>query len=129
LATFHDPNGLFNMDLSGGFQTVIIRSLVYSDPGFISVLPAAPLSWKTGTIKGLLARNQVNIEELSWAPEAVHLRINSPLAQKITIKFPQKFDQLSIEGDSAKLIKNTSHENMALIYLPKNESVTITIKP
>jgi len=129
LATYHDPDGLFNMDLSGGFQTVVIRSLVYSEPGLIALLPAKPPSWESGSLKGILARNRVNIEELSWDSNEVHLTIMSPLEQKVSIKLPKEFSHVALDGKSGKLMKRGSDEEMAVIYIPKNESVQLTITP
>lgn len=129
MATFHDPDGLFNMDLSGGFQTVVIRSLVYTEPGLITLLPAKPPSWKNGSIKGLLARNQVYIEELSWDNEEVHLILNSPLEQKVTIKMPDNFNHVSLDNNSGKLIRHNDVDFTAVVFIPKNETVQLTFKP
>ncbi|HAM98846.1 MAG TPA: alpha-L-fucosidase [Marinilabiliales bacterium] len=115
LATYHDPNGLFNMDLSGGFQTAIIKTLVYSEPGFIHILPAKPASWETGSISGILARNQVSVNQLSWTPEKVILKLQSPIGQKIKLKGPSK---------SASVWVN----NKTKTFEEKNKTVEVTLK-
>lgn len=128
LATFHDPNGLFNMDLSGGFQTVIIRSLVYSEPGYINLLPAKPSSWEIGSIKGILARNQVNIENLSWSPEEVQLSINSPLEQELKIQLPKNYNHASLDTRDGKILKTDHEDAFIILSLPKNTPVELSIK-
>ncbi len=119
LATFHDPNGLFNMDLSGGFQSVIIKALIYSEPGYISILPAKPPVWETGSISGVLARNQVEVKELKWDNSQVIVRLESPLKQRIKLQLPKTARGITLEDKSGKLIK----------YNKQGQTVTIDIKP
>ncbi len=103
LATYHDPNGLFNMDLSGGFQTTIIKTLVYSEPGYLWILPAKPASWQTGSIEGIQARNQVTLHQLTWNPEKVTLDCESPVTQKIKLKFPENSTLVRINNKQFSL--------------------------
>ena len=50
LASTHNYRTLFNMDVSGGRPSVIIKMLVYSDDDLVKLLPALP---KSGCLKGL----------------------------------------------------------------------------
>lgn len=118
LATYHDPNGLFNMDLSGGFQTTVIKTLIYSEPGYIWVLPAKPASWETGTIEGIQARNQITIHQLTWNPEKVTLVIESPFDQKVTVKIPDKSISFLLNN---KLMPVDTKENTIIITLKRAE--------
>jgi hypothetical protein len=88
LVTTHNPHELFNLDLSGGFPAVIIKSLVYSEPGKISLLPACPPDWKTGEIRGILLRGQITLESLRWSPEGITAGLLSKIDQKVTITVP-----------------------------------------
>jgi len=125
LATYHDPNGLFNMDLSGGFQNVIIKALLYSEESEISLLPAKPLSWKKGSVKGIKARNQIEIEELSWTEKMIRCSILSEKQQRLKIKFPAKAAKITLNG---KEIKATKNELSIFIDLKINEVANVLIE-
>ncbi len=115
LATFHDPNGLFNMDLSGGFQSVIIRALIYSEPGYISLLPAKPPVWEQGAVSGVLARNQVEVEKMTWSQEKVVLELVSPIKQRIILRLPDNAVNILVDGNSGKIVSYNKREKTALI--------------
>jgi alpha-L-fucosidase 2 len=127
LATFHDPNGLFNMDLSGGFQSVIIRALIYSEPGYLSILPAKPPVWETGSVSGILARNQVEVKELKWDSAQVTVRLVSLLKQRIKLQLPKTAQSIKLEGKSGKLIKYNKQDQTATIDMVSNQELKVTI--
>lgn len=127
LATFHDPKGLFNMDLSGGFQSVIIRSLIYSEPGYLSILPAKPHVWETGSVSGILARNQVEVKELKWDNAQVTVRLVSPVKQRIKLKLPKTSESITLEDKSGKLIQYSKQDQTATIDMASNQEVKIKI--
>jgi alpha-L-fucosidase 2 len=66
LASMHNRRALFNMDISGGQPSVIIKMLADSFPGKIRLLPALPSAWPTGTIEGVLCRGAIEIHRLHW---------------------------------------------------------------
>jgi hypothetical protein len=86
LVTTHNPKELFNLDLSGGFPAVIIKSIIYSEPGLISLLPACPPTWDQGSLKGIPLRGQVTVEELKWNDREVVVRLRSDVEQVVRIK-------------------------------------------
>lgn len=88
LATYHNPGNLFNMDLSGGYPSVIMRALVYSEPGLVKLLPAKPEAWENGSISGLLLRGGVLVNELKWAPKEVTAVLHSDKKQMLTVQVP-----------------------------------------
>lgn len=85
LVTTHNPHELFNLDLSGGFPAVIIKSLVYSEPGKIALLPACPPGWESGEIKGVLLRGQITLESLKWNRREIQVKLRSEINQTIKI--------------------------------------------
>ena len=85
LVTTHNPHELFNLDLSGGFPAVIIKSLVYSEVGKIALLPACPPGWESGEIKGILLRGQITVEYLRWNSEGIDVRLLSETNQTVKI--------------------------------------------
>ncbi len=128
LATFHDPNGLFNMDLSGGFQSVIIRALIYSEPGYIALLPAKPPVWEQGSIAGVLARNQVEVKKLAWSKEKISLELASPVKQRITLKLPGNAINIRVDGNKGKIISYNKSEKTALVDIKSGQLACFEIE-
>lgn len=62
----HDGDSIFNVDASGGLPAVVIEMLVQSQPGSLTILPALPASWPSGSIRGVRARGGVLVDELTW---------------------------------------------------------------
>lgn len=62
----HDPHNIFNCDISGGYPSLVMKMLCYSEPGRIDVFPAKPSSWRRGSIKGMALRGGIIMEELRW---------------------------------------------------------------
>jgi alpha-L-fucosidase 2 len=126
LATYHDPGGLFNMDLSGGYPSVIIRSLVYSEPGLISLLPAIPPEWTRGKIEGILLRGQTEIKKLDWKDNNISVILNSGIQQQVKLKLPGKI--INISGSkSVKITVIPDKGNLCIIDLPPSEDVKLDI--
>jgi hypothetical protein len=124
LATYHDPNGLFNMDLSGGFQTVIIRTLLYSEPNFLWVLPAKPASWEQGSISGIKARNQLTVEKLEWGKNEIKLSLYSPIEQELKLKLPSNCKAVFANG---KTLKTDKLKTNTWIILKPQTAVNVNI--
>ena len=64
--TMHREADVFNMDLSGGYPYLVSEMLVHDEDGWARFMPAKPASWRKGSIKGLLLRGAVILEDLSW---------------------------------------------------------------
>ena len=96
LGTYHDPNGLFNCDLSGGFQNSVIKGLVYSEPNYVKIFPSKPDDWDKGSISGVCLRGNATIKSLSWDNNKVKISITSPVAQTLKLEFPQNI--LKVNG-------------------------------
>ena len=103
LASEHNPGSLFNMDISGGYPALIIKSLIYSEVGKITLLPAKPNNWKSGTLKGCLLRGGLVAEELRWTESQIFLKINSKSAQNIELTVPEGFTSINVNGKTYKV--------------------------
>jgi len=86
LASMHNHRSLFNMDISGGMPCVLIKMLLESKPGEVTLLPALPKQWPTGTIEGALCRGQITVEKLQWSPGKVTVKLRSGKDQRITLR-------------------------------------------
>ena len=126
LASMHNHRSLFNMDISGGMPAVLIKMLVASEPGEISLLPALPARFAEGTIEGVLCRGQVEIENLSWSNNGVKVSLMSTKDQEIKLGLPSAIGNVSII-DGASEISDTAEENSKMISLPEGQLVTLEI--
>ncbi|MBT8044128.1 MAG: alpha-L-fucosidase, partial [Verrucomicrobiae bacterium] len=126
LASMHNRRTLFNMDISGGQPSVVIKMLVASDPGEIKLLPSLPKAWPTGTIEGVLCRGQIEIKRLHWTADGVDVTLVSGKAQTINLELPADISELKVVKGSAKAAQ-ASAANQKKLTLPANEEVTLKI--
>jgi hypothetical protein len=111
LASFHNMDELFNMDISGGFPYLVSQALAYSESGYLKLIPALPLGWKEGTIEGIRLRGNVQIKKLSWSGKNVKVILNSPISQKIEIELPSNIISIN-EGTMNKTSKKSFAVNL-----------------
>ena len=81
--TTHDSHKIFNADMSGAFPQMVVKMLVYSERGQVSLLPACP--WKKGTVEGLSLRGGISIPSLSWDGDSITVTLLSPINQPIVL--------------------------------------------
>ncbi|WP_207435500.1 glycosyl hydrolase family 95 catalytic domain-containing protein [Sabulibacter ruber] len=121
LGTYHNPGSLFNTDLSGGYPSVIMRALVYSEPGMVKLLPAIPATWETGSISGLLLRGGVQVKDLTWNNQEVVAVLQSPRKQEIILQAPRQMRLVS--GPNSR----KSGQN-AQVTLPAGKEVRLVFR-
>ena len=127
LASMHNHRSLFNMDVSGGMPSVIIKMLVYSDPGLVSLLPALPSALAKGSIEGVLCRGEIMIEKLSWTNKQISVSIKSSKEQEITLELPSAIQKISSQKGSDMEIKASGKDNSRLVHLPAKKRVDLEI--
>lgn len=82
----HDPHKIFNCDISGGYPSLVMKMLCYSEPGVIQLLPAKPASWTHGRIEGMALRGGITMRSLSWEGKSVCVTLCSKNDQTVTLK-------------------------------------------
>lgn len=97
MASYHDPGGCFNMDISGGLPYVISQTLAYSELGYLKVLPALPEHWRNGTIEGLLLRGNVILSKLSWSEKEVYVELCASETGKQCIEWNGQIKTIQLE--------------------------------
>ncbi len=124
LASMHNRRALFNMDISGGQPSVIIKALADSYPGKIRLLPALPKAWPTGTIEGVLCRGAIELNRLHWNKSSVEVEITSTKAQEIDLILPREIREIQTEG---ALIADGASAKERKVSLPAGRKITVKI--
>jgi alpha-L-fucosidase 2 len=104
LTTMHNPYAIPSPDPQGALPALIMEMLVYSRPGVIGLLPAAPDSLSEGTIKGVVSRTQATIDNLAWdlKGKKIDVTISSKVDQ--TIKLFVRYGIESVDAPSGALV-------------------------
>lgn len=120
MATTHNPGELFNMDISGGFPSVLTRMLATSAIGSVSLQPALPKQWRKGSITGVAMRGQITLNSLEWANGHTTALITSAVDQKIKVDLPRTAKDITVNGKTAS--------NKTLANMEMKAETTIEIK-
>ena len=80
----HGGWGVFCTDTSIGAVGALDEMLLYSDEGVIEALPALPQAWENGSVTGLRARTNAQVD-LRWDAETVTITVRSDKAQTVRV--------------------------------------------
>ena len=61
----------------------------------VSILPALPDAWPSGSVRGLLARGGITVS-LEWEPGQLTAQLRSPRAQVVTMKCPAPIESVDV---------------------------------
>lgn len=86
MVSTHDPGKTFNVDICGGYPSLVMKMLVYAEPGLISLLPCTPREWSEGSLKGTALRGGIVINDLSWSGESVTATLVSRIDQAVKVE-------------------------------------------
>ena len=100
----HGGWGVFCTDTSIGTVGVLDEMLLYSNSGVIEALPALPDEWSEGSIKGLRARTNAQVD-IEWNASTATVTVTSDKAQTIKI---------SVYGGEEKTVAFNSGETKAV---------------
>jgi len=120
LASMHNRRVLFNMDISGGQPSVVIKALADSAPGRVRIFPALPSAWNTGTIEGILCRGAIEIHRLHWNGGDVEIELTSKSGQTIDLVLPGEITTITAEG--ATVADGTTPAERKLTLTPGNKA-------
>jgi len=125
LTTTHDPGHLFNVDLGGGYPALIAQMLLDSRPGSLTLLPACPATWPSGSVNGLRARGDVRLDRLSWQAHKVEVQLTTGTAQRLVVRLGPsvKVRQATVGDADPRALGNGSVE----IDLVPHQPVILTL--
>lgn len=101
LNTVHYPYRVFCPDLLGAMPAMILEMLVYSDEGFIKLLPAVPEDLNKGSVEGVWLYTYAKIEKMEWDMEqgTASVELSSVTDQQVEISFPTGYRKVCMDGE------------------------------
>lgn len=91
----HPP---FQIDANFGYTAGIAEALLQSHEGFIRILPALPPNWENGSVKGLVARGNVEVG-MEWKNnQLLHLTLKSGEAKTVAVKYQDHKVKIHLSG-------------------------------
>jgi alpha-L-fucosidase 2 len=121
----------FGFDPVGTLPDVVHNSLIFSWDGTLDILPALPKEWPEGSISGILARGQIEVEELAWdmAAGRAELQLMSGKEQTVKLRIPEgrTIKDAKVTAGGARIDKGKS-VNSRVLHLPADESVRLVLQ-
>lgn len=111
LPNLWDTHPPFQIDGNFGGTSGITEMLLQSHEGYISVLPALPAAWATGSFRGLVARGNFTVSA-AWAEgHADTITVRSNRGGRLCVRYPQLAqamitDEQGLAVDCEKLLND-----------------------
>lgn len=91
----HPP---FQIDGNLGYVAALSEMLLQSQTDVLELLPALPDRWSAGTVKGLKARGNVQLDKMVWNNRSItQLVLSSPKDQTIQVLSPSRLEGLALQ--------------------------------
>ena len=110
LSSLHDPNKIFNTDISGGLPAVMVQTILLSRDHEMELLPCLPDAWKNGSARGLGARGGFGLD-IDWADHKLKsVTIRSKVKQTCRVICGDKRVELTFEAGEEKKLDGSLSE-------------------
>ncbi|MCX2679763.1 glycoside hydrolase family 95 protein [Galbibacter sp. EGI 63066] len=101
-----DEHPPFQIDGNFGYTAGVTELLMQSHEGFIRILPALPANWKNGSIKGLKARGNIEVD-ISWEDGKLKtLTLSSQKDKRAQLKYAYKEIEVTLAMDKKIKLDN-----------------------
>lgn len=129
LRTSHNPYTGPMPDEQGAIPTLMMEMLLYSRPGVVEVLPAMPETLTHGSVKGILSRTFIKVDELTWNLEAstVDLTITSRRKQDITLIVRYGIEAITAPA-GVLAVQPKPDATTCVLHLPEGAPVALQMK-
>lgn len=120
----------FGMDPVGTLPDIVNNSLIHSWGGTVDLLPALPEAWPAGSIRGILARGQLTIDNLAWDRPAgqIKLALTSGVDQTLALRLPPEWRITSTDvTGEASVERVADDENLCKLNLNKEKSIELNL--
>ncbi len=126
-ATFTNP-GLpkgFQIDANFGFTAAVSEMLLQSHEGLISLLPALPEIWSSGSFRGLRARGGYELGARWEDSEVCDINIIADFDGEVTLELPETQKHTVFRDGSGNTY--TAESNLLTLNIGKGEKITLTV--
>jgi hypothetical protein len=127
LTSTHEPKSVFNVDICGGLPAVVIKTMLYSEPGLIDLLPALPSGWTKGRVEGLPTRTGILMKALAWDGKTITAMMNSTKGQAVILRLPGAIGSDKVTQGKATA-ETCEYPDRYRLTLPANEDIQIEVR-
>ncbi|KRF10280.1 hypothetical protein ASG89_01745 [Paenibacillus sp. Soil766] len=128
LMTDHDTNrrnDCYCTDTLFGTVGAVNEALLFSNTGEIEILPALPSEWKSGSIKGLMARTRVKVSGLFWDTNIACVTLKSVVNQnKVKVKVGIPWTKAMVNAQEVEALDDEFGKH---IRLTLNSGIDVTV--
>ncbi|MDQ0886310.1 alpha-L-fucosidase 2 [Paenibacillus sp. V4I9] len=128
LMTDHDTNrrnDCYCTDTLFGTVGAVNEALLFSNTGEIEILPALPSEWKSGSIKGLMARTRVEVRELFWDTNNASVTLKSVVNQnEVKVKVGIPWIKAMVNAQEVEALDDGFGK---YIHLTLNSDIDVTV--
>ena len=121
----------FGFDPVGTIPDVFNNSLVFCWEGMLDLIPALPKAWPKGSISGVLARGQLQINRLAWDMPAgqIDLSLTSGVEQTVTLRLPPpcRVESVEVISGGAQLGPVSGSPEYRTLSLPARKTCRVRI--
>ncbi|MBT8301302.1 MAG: glycoside hydrolase family 95 protein, partial [Maribacter sp.] len=102
-----DEHPPFQIDGNFGYTAAVVELLLQSHEGFLRILPALPPHWKSGSVKGIKARGNIEVD-IEWRNgNLVKLGLLSAATKSIKIKYGPEVVEIELPKNTKVWLNST----------------------